>query len=175
MKSAWGSAIVWQSERSTLQMCSTCRQQRSSPGQFVCGQTSHWETNQEQRSTTKSVNHTSPKPRFTHVNHENETVKLVLVVGTVDTNVLKDVVQVISCQTSAGKLGKDTTAKTEEDTFAISLCELYQYATKYPVRTGNLLVAMRSFHRPLCSPSLIVACISANSNCTNASSELPLA
>jgi hypothetical protein len=36
-------------------------------------------------------------------------------------------VQVVSGQTSAGELGKNTTAKTEEYTFAVGFCSGYQY------------------------------------------------
>jgi hypothetical protein len=94
-------------------------------------------THQEQRSTTKSIDHRSPKPRLQHIYHQDETVELVLVVGTVDTDGLEDIVQVVSCQTGAGELGEDTTAKTEEDTFAIGLCSDYQYATTCSVCKGG--------------------------------------
>jgi hypothetical protein len=36
-------------------------------------------------------------------------------------------VQIVSRQTGAGELSKDTTAETEKDTLAISLCSVYQY------------------------------------------------
>ena len=77
-------------------------------------------SNQEEWTTTNAVDHERPEPSLDHVDHENETVELVLVIGTRVPNGIKDVVEVIGSQTRAGKLGEDAAAQADEDTIAVA-------------------------------------------------------
>ena len=77
-------------------------------------------SNQEEWTTADAVNHERPEPSLNHVNHENKTVELVLVLGIRFPNGIKDVVEVIGRQTRARELGEDTAAQADEDTIAVS-------------------------------------------------------
>ena len=76
---------------------------------------------QEQGTTTDSVDHPSPEPSLKHVAHQDETVEHVLVMGAVDTKVLQDVVEVVCRQAGTGKLGEPTAAHTDEDAVAVAV------------------------------------------------------
>ena len=75
---------------------------------------------QEERTTAKTVDHHGPEPSLKHVDHEDESVELVLVVRAVDADVFQDVVQVVCRQTGAGELREDTAAETDKDTVAVT-------------------------------------------------------
>ena len=77
-------------------------------------------SNQEEWTTADAVDHERPEPSLNHVDHENETVELVLVVGTRFPNGIKNVVEVIGSQTRARKLGENTAAQADEDTIAVA-------------------------------------------------------
>ena len=77
-------------------------------------------SNQEEWTTSDAVDHERPEPSLNHVDHENETIELVVVVGRRFPYGVKDVEEVIGSQTCAGKLGENTTAQADEDTIAVA-------------------------------------------------------
>lgn len=77
-------------------------------------------SNQEEWTTADAVDHERPEPSLNHVDHKNETIELVLVLGVRLPNGVEDVVEVIGSQTCAGKLRENTAAQADEDTIAVA-------------------------------------------------------
>lgn len=77
-------------------------------------------SDQEQRTTAKTIDHASPEPSFNHIYHQDEAVELVLIIRAVDAKIFQDVVQVVCRQAGAGELGEDTAAKTDKDPIAVA-------------------------------------------------------
>ncbi len=48
--------------------------------------------NQKERTASETIDHTSPEPSLKHVDHQNKSVELVLVLGASDTDVQQNVV-----------------------------------------------------------------------------------
>ena len=77
-------------------------------------------SDQEKRTTTDAVDHHGPEPSLKHVDHQDESVELVLIFWVVDPDVHQDVVKVVCRQTGARELRENAAAETDENTIAVA-------------------------------------------------------
>lgn len=75
---------------------------------------------QEERATATTVDHASPEPSLKHIDHQDESVEHILVIGAVDSECLQDIVQVVRRQAGAGELREDAASETDKYTVAVT-------------------------------------------------------